>query len=67
MDVRQVRALLGAANGEAVKTLLNGLKRPRDRGQVDYWRLMTVLQCAHLVVWATAYTTEGDGKRVYHV
>ncbi|GLI69201.1 hypothetical protein VaNZ11_013773 [Volvox africanus] len=68
VDIRQVQALLGKASPAAVRTLLSGMGRSaRDRGTsgaaaagVDYWRLLTVLQCAHLVVWTAVHITEGE-------
>ncbi|GIL86983.1 hypothetical protein Vretifemale_15172, partial [Volvox reticuliferus] len=68
VDIRQVQTLLGKASPAAVRTLLSGMGRSKaDRRSVgsaaagmDYWRLLTVLQCAHLVVWTTVHVAEGE-------
>ncbi|EFJ41702.1 hypothetical protein VOLCADRAFT_121614 [Volvox carteri f. nagariensis] len=68
VDIRQVQTMLGKDCAKGVKALLNGLRRSlRDRGSagaagggVDYWLLLTVLQCAHMVTWTSVYVEEGE-------
>ncbi|GLC38026.1 hypothetical protein PLESTF_001435900 [Pleodorina starrii] len=57
VDITQVQKLLGRASAASVKSLVKSLSRERG-GAPDYWRLLTVLQCAHLVVWHTASVAE---------
>lgn len=58
----ELQALLGPdSSPTAARAVVEALRRSKDK-KVDYWRLMTILQCAQLVAWDTIYTSDSEGE-----
>ncbi|KAG2433534.1 hypothetical protein HYH02_012652 [Chlamydomonas schloesseri] len=56
----ELQALLGPeSTPTAARAVVEALKRSKDR-KVDYWRLMTILQCVQLVAWDVVYTSDHE-------
>ncbi|KAG2442305.1 hypothetical protein HXX76_002391 [Chlamydomonas incerta] len=58
----EVQALLGPdSSPKSARTVVEGLRRSKDK-KVDYWRLMTLLQCVQLVAWDTLCTSDSEAS-----